>query len=775
MRHQYSPKTYKKRLKAFLMKATELPAQFEVADVKLSDMTLGRLLNTIDGLCSEKQNAIIGNHNLHSLYLYHNHEEIRSFYQKALFNFIDGMPLVWLARAFGVKLNSTNRITYVDLLKPLLQMANERHWHVFFVGGKKENLSKVISFVGTDFPNIQFHAHNGYFDRTIGSAENTALINEINSSNPHVLLVGMGMPVQEEWIANNHEQLSASVTLNCGACFDYFIGIQKQPPRWLGPIGLEWLFRLYNEPQRLYKRYLIEPLALLPLLISKYLRRKQTPTLLLLILLSIWPFAYCQAQNDTAVTEHPYSITSVSAVATKGFQPFYHEFNQQGIIPDNQANSALMAGYHKRDTLKHNFAITNKALFFASTAKPYARIQNLSSKISYYSFFIKVGRFTFRPNKGFPSSGNTSLFLSNNAVPIPQFVIGSNNLTFSKLKNRVALKGHFSIGYLGNSSVTLHRMFHHKSAGIRLGHPHYATLTATVNHSAIYGGTLRSGIKIPNEFWNVFLARRSDEWTILSGEKLNRLGSHIGVYDLLYYQRIKKVDIRLHYQYLFEDNSGRRYFLKKNPDGLYGINVSFKQKAPKIKSITYEYVRTTYQSGEGLPDTSVSGSITNGMTLGGRDDYYNNYLYRDGYTYKGLVMANPLILTYNRTLSFWPAYPNYGVQIVNNRLTAHHIEISGFIRNNLTYKINVTLTTNFGTYTEKHGGRFAWKEFNNNFDPSKNPFNTPLNQTYSAFSISHQYDIKMKKQQLETTLSLAYDTGDMYQIFGTLLSIKYKM
>ena len=76
-------------------------------------------------------------------------------------------------------------------------------------------------------------------------------------------MVGMGMPLQEHWIAENYDKLGNAVILPCGAAIDYFAGAIPTPPRWAGRLGLEWLYRLLAEPTRLWKRYLIEPWFLL--------------------------------------------------------------------------------------------------------------------------------------------------------------------------------------------------------------------------------------------------------------------------------------------------------------------------------------------------------------------------------------------------------------------------------------------------------------------------------------------------------------------------------
>lgn len=91
------------------------------------------------------------------------------------------------------------------------------------------------------------------------SQQNLETLAAINAYQPHVLMVGMGMPRQEYWILDNIEHIHTNAILTAGACMDYLAGAIPTPPRWMGKMGLEWLYRLLSEPKRLWRRYLVEP------------------------------------------------------------------------------------------------------------------------------------------------------------------------------------------------------------------------------------------------------------------------------------------------------------------------------------------------------------------------------------------------------------------------------------------------------------------------------------------------------------------------------------
>ncbi len=100
---------------------------------------------------------------------------------------------------------------------------------------------------------------HGYFDPTLGSQDNTEIINTINNFQPDILMVGMGKPKQEYWILNNINSVNAKVFLTCGGSIDRFAEALPTPPAWMIKIGLSGVYRMLIEPRRLWKRYLIEP------------------------------------------------------------------------------------------------------------------------------------------------------------------------------------------------------------------------------------------------------------------------------------------------------------------------------------------------------------------------------------------------------------------------------------------------------------------------------------------------------------------------------------
>jgi N-acetylglucosaminyldiphosphoundecaprenol N-acetyl-beta-D-mannosaminyltransferase len=251
---------------------TPAPA-IEILGVQVNPLSISQLNRLIAEAIDLRHKWIIANHNLHSVYIYHHQSKMRDFYAKSTYIHIDSMALIFLGKLLGFPLQREQRVTYVDWTNPLMAEAARSGWRIFYLGSKPCVAEQGAEILRARFAGLQIATAHGYFNADQYSAENIAILAKINDYQPQIVMVGMSMPRQEKWIVDNLDLIDTNVILPCGATLDYVAGAIPTPPRWAGQIGLEWLYRLVAEPQRLWRRYLVEPWFLFWLLLLDGLKK----------------------------------------------------------------------------------------------------------------------------------------------------------------------------------------------------------------------------------------------------------------------------------------------------------------------------------------------------------------------------------------------------------------------------------------------------------------------------------------------------------------------
>jgi N-acetylglucosaminyldiphosphoundecaprenol N-acetyl-beta-D-mannosaminyltransferase len=241
---------------------------YEILGVKVNLLSMVQLNSLIGEAVKSNCKWIIANHNLNSLYIFHHNPAMKDFYGKVDYVHIDGMALIFLGKLLNLPFKREHRVTYADWVWSLMAQAADDNWRILYLGSKPGVAERGAAILRNQYPGLKIATVHGYF--TPGS-QNQAVIDQINSYQPNILMVGMGMPRQEEWILANVDQIKANIVLPSGACIDYIAQEIATPPRWMGQVGLEWLYRLATEPKRLWRRYLVEPWFIAKLLIEEFL------------------------------------------------------------------------------------------------------------------------------------------------------------------------------------------------------------------------------------------------------------------------------------------------------------------------------------------------------------------------------------------------------------------------------------------------------------------------------------------------------------------------
>jgi N-acetylglucosaminyldiphosphoundecaprenol N-acetyl-beta-D-mannosaminyltransferase len=166
----------------------------------------------------------------------------------------DGISIVfgkWFLN--GVKLK---KIAGEDLFYFEMNKLNQNLGSCFFLGSNENTLIKILERARTEFPNVKIKTFSPPFTSEFSMEENNLILEEINDFKPDVLFVGMTAPKQEKWAYQHFEKLDVNHICCIGAVFDFYAGTVKRAPKWTINLGFEWLYRLIQEPQRLWRRYL---------------------------------------------------------------------------------------------------------------------------------------------------------------------------------------------------------------------------------------------------------------------------------------------------------------------------------------------------------------------------------------------------------------------------------------------------------------------------------------------------------------------------------------
>ena len=163
----------------------------------------------------------------------------------------DGQAVVWAARLLGRRL--PERVAGIDLMDALLRRANEQGYRVFVLGARAEVLERAVIALRGRYPRLELSGRHGYFS----SAEEPAVVDTIGAAAPDMLFVALETPAKELFLARHRERLRIPFVMGVGGAIDVLGGTRKRAPRWLQRLGLEWAFRLAQEPRRLAGRYFV--------------------------------------------------------------------------------------------------------------------------------------------------------------------------------------------------------------------------------------------------------------------------------------------------------------------------------------------------------------------------------------------------------------------------------------------------------------------------------------------------------------------------------------
>jgi N-acetylglucosaminyldiphosphoundecaprenol N-acetyl-beta-D-mannosaminyltransferase len=224
-----------------------------ILGVPFDNVTAAETIATIDRMVASRQPHYLVTANVDFLVQAQEDVELRRILFDAHLVLCDGTPLVWASRLLGNPL--LERVAGADLVPLLLRAAAEKGYRVFFLGATPESAKQAVDNLKKLHPTLIIPDYYSPPFNKLLEMDHDEIKRRILAAKPDLLFVSLGCPKQEKWIAMHYRSLGVPVSAGVGATIDFLAGTVKRAPLWMQRVGMEWIYRLAQEPRRLFKRY----------------------------------------------------------------------------------------------------------------------------------------------------------------------------------------------------------------------------------------------------------------------------------------------------------------------------------------------------------------------------------------------------------------------------------------------------------------------------------------------------------------------------------------
>jgi len=238
---------------AYRSRATRQP--IALLGVAFDNVTLRETVARIEEMIASRRPHYVVTANVDFLAQARRDLELQRILLDAPLVLCDGTPLVWASRLFGNAL--PERVAGADLVPELIRVAAKKHYRLFFLGTTEEANTQAIARLRMQFPDLEISYYSPPF-RPLLEMDTVEMIRRIRAAKPDLLFVAFGCPKAEKWLAMHHRELGVPVAIGVGATIDFLAGRMKRAPLWMQRGGVEWIYRLSQEPRRLFKRYAVD-------------------------------------------------------------------------------------------------------------------------------------------------------------------------------------------------------------------------------------------------------------------------------------------------------------------------------------------------------------------------------------------------------------------------------------------------------------------------------------------------------------------------------------
>lgn len=220
--------------------------------IAFDNLTLRETVSRIEAMIISGRPHYIATANVDFLALARRDTELQRILLNAPLVLCDGTPLVWASRMFGNAL--PERVAGADVVPELIRLAARKKYRLFFLGTSEEANTKAIAHLHENHPDLKISHYSPPF-QPLSEMDNAEITRRIRAAKPDLLFVAFGCPKAEKWMAMHYRDLGVPVAIGVGATIDFLAGHVKRAPLWMQRGGAEWIYRLCQEPRRLFKRY----------------------------------------------------------------------------------------------------------------------------------------------------------------------------------------------------------------------------------------------------------------------------------------------------------------------------------------------------------------------------------------------------------------------------------------------------------------------------------------------------------------------------------------
>ncbi|MNR81952.1 putative N-acetylmannosaminyltransferase [compost metagenome] len=253
-----------------------MPHAIDVIGSPVTALGFQEQVETMAAWATRRESRMVCAANVHMLMEAHARPDFADILRSSDLVTPDGMPLVWMLKKLGAR--QQERVAGMDLLPALCRLAQERDLSVYFLGSTPQVLERMYERLQRDFPRLRIAGMESPPFRPLSPLEEDQQIARINASGAHFVMVSLGCPKQERWM-HAHRGKIHGVMLGLGGAFPVYAGTTSMAPQWMRDGGIEWLYRLLQEPRRLAGRYLTTNLPFAVLALRQLAGQRQMATL----------------------------------------------------------------------------------------------------------------------------------------------------------------------------------------------------------------------------------------------------------------------------------------------------------------------------------------------------------------------------------------------------------------------------------------------------------------------------------------------------------------